>query len=363
MTNFKTSDFDYYLPQELIAQTPSDKRDCSKLMVLHRDLKKIEHKLFKDIIDYLNPGDLLVLNDTKVMPANIVGKKADGSARIEVLLVKRWEGRGAGIGLGEGFEQWICLVKPGKRVKAQSYIIFSDYLKGKVLEKMESGEQVIEFEGDLKRFLREKGELPLPPYIMSNVQCPISNECRILKSELGKRYQTIYAAKEGASAAPTAGLHFTPELLEEIKAKGVSITKITLHTGLGTFKPVYAEYIKDHKMFDEEFEVSVETLSAIKKAKRVIAVGTTSVRTLETLAMRNLLDSAENVAGSTDIFIYPGFKFKVIDAMITNFHIPQSTLLMLVSAFAGKDFIFEAYKKAIDEKYRFFSFGDAMLIV
>ena len=333
MTELKTSDFDYHLPQELIAQTPSQKRDHSRLMVLHRKTKTIEHKLFKDVIDYLLPGDVLVINDTKVIPANIIGRKEDGTAKIEVLLVRKKQ---------ENI--WTCLVKPGKRLKVGSFIIFSDNLKGRVLEKLETGEQVIEFFGDLYAYSHEHGEIPLPPYIHKN-------------PKLSERYQTVYAANEGASAAPTAGLHFTPELLAAISAKGIDIRKITLHTGLGTFKPVYADYIRDHKMFSEEYAVTQNTMDAINNAKRVVAVGTTSVRTLETIARGGEL------VGSTDIFIYPGFKFELVNCMITNFHVPRSTLMMLVSAFAGRDFIFQAYKEAIEKEYRFFSFGDAMIII
>ncbi|MBI5701450.1 tRNA preQ1(34) S-adenosylmethionine ribosyltransferase-isomerase QueA [Candidatus Saganbacteria bacterium] len=388
--DLKTSDFDYDLPQSLIAQTPTNKRDESRLMVLNRKEKTIEHRLFKDIIDYLMPEDLLVLNDTKVMPANLIGKKADGTARIEVLLVQRWKpatkSRCGNRDKRRGFQKWTCLVKPGKRLKIGSKIVFSGKLTGTIREKLESGEQVIEFIGELQGFMREHGEIPLPPYIKVANSPPQSPS--LIKrggspkggGELIARYQTVYAEKEGASAAPTAGLHFTSELLDQIKAKGVNIAKITLHTGLGTFKPVYAEYIKDHKMFEEEYEVSAETIRAISRCnigmKRVIAVGTTSVRTLETIYphLHLPLIKGENERGSTDIFIYPGFKFQIVDAMITNFHIPRSTLLMLVSAFAqnasadksafaGRDFIFRAYKEAIDKEYRFFSFGDAMLII
>lgn len=353
----KTSDFDYDLPENLIAQTPSDKRDHSRLMVLNRKDQTIEHRLFKDIIDYLYPGDVLVINDTKVLPANIVGRKADGSAKIEVLLVShpalaRLRSPQARVTSHEN--TWTCLVKPGKRLKIGSKIIFSDNLTGTVLEKLETGEQVIEFDGDIQGFMREHGELPLPPYIRGA-------RVKSQGSRIGKRYQTVYAEKEGATAAPTAGLHFTPQLLEQIKNKGIHIAKVTLHTGLGTFKPVYAEYIKDHKMFEESFEVPTETIEAIKKAKRVIAVGTTSVRTLETIASPVYPDN--RITGYTDIFIYPGYKFKIVDAMVTNFHIPKSTLMMLVSAFAGREFILKAYKEAINTGYRFFSFGDAMLIL
>ncbi|OGC06847.1 tRNA preQ1(34) S-adenosylmethionine ribosyltransferase-isomerase QueA [candidate division WOR-1 bacterium RIFOXYD2_FULL_36_8] len=343
----KTSDFDYYLPFDFIAQFPVTKRDESRLMVLSRRESSLEHRFFSDIVDCLSSGDLLVLNDTKVIPANLVGRKAEGIARIEVLLAKHVEK-----------SEWLCLVKPGKRLKVGSKVIFSSYLTGEVLKKLESGEQIIRFNGELDRFMKEKGEIPLPPYITDLRQQPADHKLQ----EMTNRYQTVYAQKDGATAAPTAGLHFTPELLARIESKGVEIKKITLHTGLGTFKPVYTEYIKDHKMHEEDFEISVDVLRSIKKAKRVIAVGTTTVRTLETLAHSNRLNALNDIYGSTDIFIYPGFKFKVVDAMITNFHVPKSTLLMLVSAFAGREFILNAYKEAIDNYYRFFSFGDAMLI-
>jgi S-adenosylmethionine:tRNA ribosyltransferase-isomerase len=343
----KTSDFDYNLPEHLIAQTPAEKRDMSRLMVVDRKTSRIEHRMFKDVIYYLVPGDILVINDTKVLPANIIGRKADGTAKIEVLLVSKAKD-----------DFWTCLVKPGKRLKIGSEIIFSDDLKGKVMEKLESGEQVIEFTGDVYGFMHEKGEVPLPPYINMKERRKSKVESRALE----ERYQTVYADKEGASAAPTAGLHFTPELLKEIENKGIKIVKVTLHTGLGTFKPVYAEYIKDHKMFDEEYDVSAETIKAVKEAKRVVAVGTTSVRTLETLSTDIITDKRMgNIKGSTDIFIYPGYEFKVVDMMITNFQ--KSTLMMLVSAFAGKELIFKAYQEAIEGGYRFFSFGDAMLIL
>lgn len=351
MTDLKTSDFDYDLPENLIAQTPSQKRDHSRLMVLNRKEQTIEHKLFKDIVDYLIPGDVLVINDTKVIPANIVGRKADGTAKIEVLLVTRHASR-----VPRYENIWTCLVKPGKRLKIGSKIIFSDKLTGTVLEKLETGEQVLEFDGNLQGFMREHGELPLPPYIQ---------KVESRKSIVESRYQTVYAEKEGATAAPTAGLHFTPELLEQIKNKGIHIAKVTLHTGLGTFKPVYAEYIKDHKMLEEYYEVPEGTICAMSRCnigtRRVVAVGTTSVRTLETIASPVYPDN--RITGYTDIFIYPGFKFQVVDAMVTNFHMPKSTLLMLVFAFAGREFIMKAYKEAINTGYRFFSFGDAMIIL
>jgi len=333
----KVSEFDYRLPPEFIAQTPAEKRDHSRLMVLDRGNQNLEHRMFFNIVDYLFPGDVLVLNDTKVVPASISGIKEGGSARIEVLLVKQREP-----------SIWECLVKPGKRLKAGARIIFGQgELIGKVIEKLESGEQLIEFEGDLEGYMREKGEIPLPPYIQ---------KVESRKSKIENRYQTVYAEKEGATAAPTAGLHFTPELLKKIKDKGVNIAYLTLHTGLATFKPVYAENVEEHKMYPESYEIPAETIEALKKAKRVIAVGTTTVRTLESYALD------QKLKGTTGLYIYPGFKLKMVNAMITNFHFPRSTLLMLVSAFAGRDFIFRAYQKAMEEGYRFFSFGDAMLI-
>ncbi|MFA6549580.1 MAG: tRNA preQ1(34) S-adenosylmethionine ribosyltransferase-isomerase QueA, partial [Candidatus Margulisiibacteriota bacterium] len=294
-----------------------------------------------------------VLNDTKVMPANLIGRKEDGGAKVEVLLVKRKT-------KDVGRETWECLVKPGKRLKVGSNVIFGDdEVIGTVLEKTETGEQIIEFSGDLEKFMRDKGELPLPPYVKPLT--PFSPSPLLRGKGIGNRgslcdrYQTVYAEKEGAAAAPTAGLHFTPELIEKIKGKGVEVAHLTLHTGLATFKPIYADKIEDHTMHTESFEIPPETIEAVKKAKRVIAVGTTSVRALETMG--------ERLCGETNIFIYPGYKFKVVDAMITNFHWPRTSLILLVSAFAGKDFIKRAYQTAIQEQYRFFSFGDAMLII
>jgi S-adenosylmethionine:tRNA ribosyltransferase-isomerase len=371
----KVSDFDYSFPKEIIAQKPSEKRDHSRLMILDRKTKAIEHKLFYQVSDYLNPGDLLVLNDTKVIPANIVGVKDGGNARIEVLLVKRIDVeeafrppyfgdlKVAATSNLESRQVWECLVKPGKRLSVGSKVIFGNgEVIGKVLEKLESGEQIIEFDGDIEGFMRRKGEIPLPPYINSSI-IP-------RPSSLVNRYQTVYAQKEGASAAPTAGLHFTQELLDKIKEKGINIAYVTLHTGLATFKPVYAENVEEHKMYEEYFEVPVETIKAVREAKRVIAVGTTSVRTLETISVRFPDHPISRspipdhpITGSTNLFIYPGYEFKIVDAIITNFHFPKSTLLMLVSAFAGKDLIFNAYEEALNDEYRFFSFGDAMLIV
>ncbi|MEE8637428.1 MAG: tRNA preQ1(34) S-adenosylmethionine ribosyltransferase-isomerase QueA [Candidatus Margulisiibacteriota bacterium] len=336
----KTSDFDYSLPKELIAQEPASIRDHSRLMVLNHKTKAIEHKHFYDISHYLKSGDLLVLNDTKVIPANLVGVKEEGGAKVEVLLVSSKQKAES------GKQIWLCLVKPGKRLKVNSRAIFGNgKLIGRVIEKLETGEQLIEFEskGDFWNAVHELGEMPLPPYINPN-------------SKLANRYQTLYAIHPGASAAPTAGLHFTPDVFAKVKAKGVKLAYITLHTGLATFRPVWTENIEEHNMHSEYFEVPKETIEAIRKAKRVVAVGTTSVRALE--AQRH-----KGHEGETDLFIYPGYKFKVVDAMITNFHWPRSTLIMLVSAFAGKDFIMKAYQEAIQKRYRFYSFGDAMLIV
>jgi len=368
----KVSDFDYRIPPEFIAQSPADKRDHSRLMVLEHRAKSIEHRMFYQIIDYLQEGDLLVLNDTKVMPAQITGRKEGGGAKIEVLLVGNLEPRRLAAGSGCLMEPaskprgsvWECLVKPGKRLKAGARIIFGEgEVIGKVLEKLISGEQVVEFEGDLEGFLKKNGAIPLPPYINSHLLSPTPDP-------LTERYQTVYARQEGATAAPTAGLHFTPELLEKIKAKGVKVAYVTLHTGLATFKPVYADTVEEHKMYKESYEITVETVESVKKAKRVVAVGTTTVRTLETIANDPLFhlplingEKERGFKGETDLFIYPGFKFKMVDAVITNFHFPRSTLLMLVSAFAGRDFIFRAYQEAMDKGYRFFSFGDAMLIL
>ena len=355
----KTSDFDFFVPPELIAHQPAAKRDHSRLKVLDRARQTIENQHFFNIIEYLYPGDLLVLNDTKVIPANMIGRKEEGGAKVEVLLVKKLSDIGRRtLDIGLNTEKWECLVKPGKRLKVGSKVIFGDNeVVGRVQEKTESGEQIIEFDGDIEGYMHKNGEIPLPPYI-KNLEHRTSH--------LEHRYQTVYAEKEGASAAPTAGLHFTPELLEKIQAKGVKIAHLTLHTGLATFKPVYAEKVEDHHMYSEYYEVPPETIEAIKQAKRVIAVGTTSVRTLESIADQIPTIQSSNhpgLSGETNLFIYPGYKFKVVDAMITNFHWPRTSLVMLVSAFAGRDYIMKAYQEAINEKYRFFSFGDAMLIL
>ena len=342
----KTSDFDFRVPKELIAHEPLPVRDSSRLMIVHRESGEIEHKHFSNLPEYLVPGDLLVMNNTKVLPANLVGRKEEGGAKIEILLLERVK--------EQSEEVWHCLVRPGKRVKVGSKIIFGEgELRGEVLEKLVDGEQTIRFSGELMKWVKRHGEMPLPPYVKPQD-----------RAAAGRRYQTIYASREGAAAAPTAGFHFTEKLLKKIIGKGVKTTEITLHTGLATFKPIYAEEIEEHQMHEEQFIVPGESIKAIKSAKRRIAVGTTSVRTLETIAAVNPgLKSEKGLAGSTGLYIYPGYKFKIVDALVTNFHWPRTSLILLVSAFAEKNLIMRAYQEAIDKKYRFFSFGDAMLIV
>lgn len=339
----KTEDFDYELPEELIAQTPLEKRDESRLLVLDKESGSIDHKMFYDVIDYLNPGDALVINDTKVIPARIIGIKEETNAVIELLLLK-----------DVNSNTWECLAKPQKRLKIGTIISFGDgLLKAKVVEIKEEGITIVEliYEGILMEILEKLGTMPLPPYIHE-------------KLENQDMYQTVYAKDYGSAAAPTAGLHFTNELLEKIEKKGIKIVHVTLHVGLGTFRPVMVDDIKDHKMHSEHFiftKEAADTLNEVRKnGGRIIAVGTTSVRTLESVLQNN--DSFVPMVSDTSIFIYPGYKFKAIDALITNFHLPKSTLVMLVSALAGKENILNAYKEAVDNKYRFFSFGDAMLI-
>lgn len=339
----KVSDFDFYLPEELIAQHPLEKRDTSRLMVLDKKTGDIEHKVFKDIIEYLNEGDTLVLNNTRVMPARLIGAKEGTGGKIEFLLLKRLEG-----------DKWECLAKPGKSAKPGRRFEFGDgKLKCEVLEVLDTGNRIIEFEYDgiFEEVLDSLGEMPLPPYIHERL-------------EDRERYQTVYSKEKGSAAAPTAGLHFTEELLKEIKEKGVNIVYLTLHVGLGTFRPVQVDDINDHIMHSEFYQLSKESADIInntkKNGKRVIAVGTTSTRTLETIAEDN--GTVKEASGWTDIFIYPGYKYKVVDNLITNFHLPESTLIMLVSALAGRDNVLNAYNEAVKEKYRFFSFGDAMFI-
>lgn len=339
----KVSDFDFYLPEELIAQHPLEKRDTSRLMVLDKKTGEIEHKIFKDIIDYLNEGDTLVLNNTRVMPARLIGEKENTGGKIEFLLLKRLEG-----------DKWECLAKPGKTAKPGRRFTFGDgKLKCEVLEVLETGNRVIEFEYDgiFEEVLDSLGEMPLPPYIHERL-------------EDSERYQTVYSKEKGSAAAPTAGLHFTEELLEQIKSKGVNIAYVTLHVGLGTFRPVKAETIDEHVMHSEFYQVSEETARIVNETKdrggKIISVGTTSTRTLETIGDEN--GRIKECSGWTNIFIYPGYKFKVVDRLITNFHLPESTLIMLVSTLAGKDHVLNAYNEAVKERYRFFSFGDAMFI-
>lgn len=339
----KTDDFDFYLPEELIAQHPLEKRDSSRMLVLDRKTGEIEHKHFKDIIDYLDDNDVLVLNDTKVLPARLIGEKEETKAHIEVLLLKKESG-----------DIWECLVKPAKRVKLGTIITFGNgLLKAKCTKIGEDGIRHVEFiyEGIFYEILDKLGTMPLPPYIRE-------------KLEDKDRYQTVYAKNLGSAAAPTAGLHFTKELLEKIKKKNIKVCYITLHVGLGTFRPVAVEDVTKHKMHSEYYSMTkkvADTLNTAKKeGKRIIAVGTTTTRTLETIMTK--YNEFTSCSGWTNIFIYPGYKFKAIDGLITNFHLPKSTLIMLVSAFSSKKIILNAYKEAVSKQYRFFSFGDSMFI-
>lgn len=339
----KASDFDFYLPEELIAQHPLLKRDESRLMVLDKKTGKIEHKNFYNIVDYLYKGDTLVLNDTRVIPARLIGEKVGTGGKIEFLLLKRLED-----------DKWECLAKPGKYAKVNKRFVFGEgKLNCEVVEVLENGNRIIKFEYDgiFEEVLDSLGEMPLPPYIHE-------------KLEDKERYQTVYSKEEGSAAAPTAGLHFTEDLLQKIKDKGVNIVYLTLHVGLGTFRPVKVSDIENHEMHSEFYSLSKESADIINKTKeeghRVISVGTTSTRTLETIGDSN--NRVAEKSGWTDIFIYPGYKFKIVDNLITNFHLPESTLIMLVSTLAGKENVLNAYNTAVNEKYRFFSFGDAMFI-
>lgn len=336
-------DYDYDLPEELIAQVPLEDRSSSRLMVLDRQTGDVEHRHFTDILEYLHPGDCLVINNTKVIPARLFGVKEDTQAKIEVLLLKRKEN-----------DIWETLVKPGKKAKPGTKLVFGDgLLTAEVVDVVEEGNRLIQFhyDGIFEEILDQLGQMPLPPYITHQ-----------LKDK--NRYQTVYAKYDGSAAAPTAGLHFTKELLQKVKDMGVDIAEVTLHVGLGTFRPVKVENVLDHHMHSEFYMVSQEAADKINRAKesghRVIAVGTTSTRTLEAAADEN--GRLHETSGWTEIFIYPGYQFKVIDALITNFHLPQSTLVMLVSALAGREHVLHAYEIAVKERYRFFSFGDAMLI-
>ncbi len=339
----KTSDFFYELPQNLIAQTPVEPRDSSRLMILDKNNGNVEHKIFRDLIDYLKDGDCLILNDTRVIPARIFGVKEETGAVVEFLLLKQTEN-----------DAWECLCKPGKRAKIGTSFVFGENVaKCEVIDITEEGNRIIRFSCDENIYtaLEKIGQMPLPPYITE-------------KLENQERYQTVYSANLGSAAAPTAGLHFTKEMLEKIKEKGIKIGYVTLHVGLGTFRPVKVDDVNNHKMHSEHYIMPQETADLINKTKeqggRVISVGTTSTRTLESVATKHGKICADE--GDTSIFIYPGYEFKCIDALITNFHLPESTLIMLISAFAGYDNVMNAYNTAVKEEYRFFSFGDAMFI-
>lgn len=339
----KKQDFYYELPEELIAQDPLADRSSSRLLVLDKQSGAVSHHVFREILDYLQEGDCLVINDTKVIPARLIGSKVGTEAKVEVLLLKRKENN-----------IWETLVKPGKKARPGAKISFGDgLLVGEVLEVVEEGNRLVQFsyEGIFEEILDRLGQVPLPPYITHQLQ-------------ERERYNTVYAVHEGSAAAPTAGLHFTPELLQEIEKKGVDIARVTLHVGLGTFRPVKAEEITDHHMHSEFYQIQEEAAEKINRAKsgngRVICVGTTSCRTVESAADEN--GRIQAGSGWTEIFIYPGYRFKVLDGLITNFHLPESTLIMLVSALAGREQVMKAYEEAVEERYRFFSFGDAMYI-
>ena len=346
-TSLTTHDFYYDLPEELIAQFPSEQRDMCRLMVLDRENKTVEHKIFRDIVDYLNPEDMLVVNSSKVIPARLLGVTEKTGASMELLLLRM---------LDSG--EWETLVRPGKRAKIGASFDFGGILKATVTDVVDGGNRVVRFDYDTEKYktvyevLDAIGNMPLPPYITK-------------KLENKSDYQTVYAKEEGSAAAPTAGLHFTDELLERIRAKGVGYGEVTLHVGLGTFRPVKVDKIEEHLMHGEYFHIDDEVANEINKRRakggRIIAVGTTSCRVLESVSTPD--GKVYAIDGETSIFIYPGYKFKAVDALITNFHLPESTLIMLVSALAGKEFVMDAYEKAVDSRYRFFSFGDAMLIV
>ncbi|MDD3403205.1 MAG: tRNA preQ1(34) S-adenosylmethionine ribosyltransferase-isomerase QueA [Hespellia sp.] len=339
----RTEDFNFELPEELIAQDPLEDRSGSRLLVLNKNTGEVQHHGFKEIVNYLNPGDCLVINDTKVIPARLIGSKVGTEAKIEVLLLKRNEN-----------DIWETLVKPGKKMKPGAKVSFGDgLLTGEVLEVVEEGNRLIQFhyEGIFEEILDQLGQMPLPPYITHQLQDK-------------NRYQTVYAKHTGSAAAPTAGLHFTQEILKEVEAKGIDIARVTLHVGLGTFRPVKVDDILDHHMHSEFYQIDREAADKINQAKesghRVICVGTTSCRTIESAAAAD--GHMEPSSGWTEIFIYPGYQFKVLDCLLTNFHLPESTLIMLVSALAGREHVLAAYEEAVKERYRFFSFGDAMLI-
>ncbi len=339
----KTADFYYDLPQELIAQDPLEDRSSSRLMVLDKESGAVEHHIFREITDFLNPGDCLVLNNSKVIPARLIGRREGHEGRIELLLLKR-----------KSDQVWETLVKPGKKCRIGARLDFGDgLLKAEVIDIVDDGNRLVrfEYEGIFEEILDRLGQMPLPPYITHELQDK-------------NRYQTVYAKHDGSAAAPTAGLHFTPELLEQIRQKGVEIAEVTLHVGLGTFRPVKVDDVLEHHMHSEFYQIDQEAADRINRTRsaggRIICVGTTSTRTLESAATEDGI--LQPGSGWTDIFIYPGYRFKMVDALITNFHLPESTLVMLVSAFAGKDHIMAAYEEAVRERYRFFSFGDAMFI-
>lgn len=343
MENLKLSDFYYDLPEELIAQTPLSDRTSSRLLILNKDTGKIAHKTFKNVKDYLNPGDLLIMNNTRVIPARLYGIKKETGSKIEFLLLKRID-----------LKKWEVILKPGKKAREGAEFVFGDgLLNARIIKVKEDGNRIVEFsfDGVFEDILNTLGQMPLPPYIKEKLNDK-------------ERYQTVYSKIEGSAAAPTAGLHFTKEFMEEIKMMGVNIGFVTLHVGLGTFRPVKCDDIKEHKMHSEHFMIDKATCDLInetkKRGNKVIAVGTTSVRVLESVAKDD--GFMEPFEGDTEIFIYPGYKFKVVDKLITNFHLPESTLLMLICALAGKEKIFNAYNEAVKERYRFFSFGDAMFI-
>lgn len=338
-----TSDFYYDLPEELIAQTPAEPRDSSRLLVYHRRDGAVEHKIFRDIIDFLNPGDALVVNDTRVIPARLYGKKQSTGREVEFLLLNQLSK-----------DIWEVIMRPGKKLRIGDRVEFAEDLQAEILEKKEDGVTSVKFyfEGLFEPLLERYGNMPLPPYITQRL-------------EDRQRYQTVYAKENGSAAAPTAGLHFTPELMEKIRQKGVDIIPVLLHVGLGTFRPVKVDNVENHKMHSEYYSISADSARRINETRRrggrIIAVGTTSVRTLESVADED--GSIKEQSGNTEIFIYPGYRFKCVDALITNFHLPESTLLMLISAFMGKEQALGLYRLAVQERYRFFSFGDAMLIV
>ena len=342
METLRKSDFYYDLPEELIAQTPAEPRDSSRLLVYHRDTHAIEHKIFRDVIDYLRAGDVLVVNRTRVLPARIYAHTEHGGA-VEVLLLKR-----------RALDEWEVLVRPGRKCRPGTHLVVNEELALDVLSVTDSGERIVRFayEGAFEDILSRAGTMPLPPYIHEKLSDP-------------ERYQTVYSRENGSAAAPTAGLHFTPELLERIRAKGVEIAEVLLHVGLGTFRPVKEENVLDHKMHSEYYEVGEEAADIVNRAKRegrlIVCVGTTSVRTVETVADENGL--LHPCSGNTEIFIYPPYRFRCVDALITNFHLPESTLLMLVSALCSREEMLRVYGEAVKERYRFFSFGDAMMIV